>query len=106
MFPRTSRIRSVPERYGFLISEQKDLLLIENDEPTTYEESLNSSKSYQWIKAMKSEMDSIYTNQVWTLVDPPKGIKPIGCKWIFKKKTNMEGNVITYKARLMAKGYR
>ena len=42
VFRRTSRIRSVPERYGFLISEQKDVLLIENDELTTYEESLNS----------------------------------------------------------------
>ena len=47
----------------------------------------------------------MYTNQVWTLVNPPEGIKPIGCKWIFKKKTDMKGNVITYKARLMAKGY-
>ena len=55
---------------------------------------------------MKSKMDSMYTNQVWTLVDPPKWIKPIGCKWIFKKKTDMESNVITYKARLVAKGYR
>ena len=55
---------------------------------------------------MKSEMDSMYENQVWTLVDPPKGIKPIRCKWVFKKKTNMEGNVVTYKARLVAKGYR
>ena len=55
---------------------------------------------------MKSEMDSMYTKQVWTLVDPPEGIKPIGCKWIFKKKIDMEGNVITYKARLVAKGYR
>ena len=78
MFRRTSRIRSVPERYGFLISEQKDVLLIENDEPTTYEESLNSSESNKWINAMKSKMDSMYTNQVWTLVDPPEGIKPIG----------------------------
>ena len=50
-------------------------------------------------------MDSMYENQIWTLVDPPKGIKPIGCKWVFKKKTNMEGKVVTYKARLMAKGY-
>ena len=48
----------------------------------------------------------MYTNQVWTLVHPPKGIKPIGCKWIFKKKTDMEGNVITNKAMLIAKGYR
>ena len=106
MFRRTSRIRSVLERYGFLISEQKDVLLIENDESTTYEESLNSSEFVQWLNAKKSEMDSMYTNKVWTLVDPPEGIKPIGCKWIFKKKTDMEGNVITYKARLMAKGYR
>ena len=36
VFHRTSRIRSVPKRYGFLISEQNDVLLIENDEPTTY----------------------------------------------------------------------
>ena len=42
VFRRTSRICSVLERYGFLISEQKDVLLIENDEPTTYAESLNS----------------------------------------------------------------
>ena len=80
-------------------------MLKENDEPTTYEESLNSSESYQWLNAMKSEMDSMYTHQVWTLVDPPERIKPIGCKWIFKKKMDMEGNVITYKARLVAKGY-
>ena len=64
MFRRTSRIRSIPKRYGFLISEQKDVLLIENDEPTTYEESLNSSESDQWLNAMKSEMESMYTNQV------------------------------------------
>ena len=81
-------------------------MLIKNDEPTAYEESLNSSKSDQLLNAMKSKMDSMYTNQVWTLVDPPEGIKPIRCKWIFKKKTDMEGNVITYKARLVAKGYR
>ena len=55
---------------------------------------------------MKSEMNSMYDNQDWNLVDPPEGIKPIGCKWVFKKKTDIEGNVITYKARLVAKGYR
>ena len=39
------------------------------------------------------------------MVEPPVGIEPIGCKWIFKKKTDVEGNVITYKAKLIAKGY-
>ena len=55
---------------------------------------------------MKSKMDSMYENQVWNLVDLPKGIKPIECKWVFKKKTDMEGNVITNKARLWTKSYR
>ncbi|KAK8694636.1 hypothetical protein V6N13_072183 [Hibiscus sabdariffa] len=51
-------------------------------------------------------MNSMSRNQVWTLVEPPKGIKPIGCKWVFKKKTDMDGNVQTYKGRLVAKGFR
>ncbi|KAK8700448.1 hypothetical protein V6N13_018844 [Hibiscus sabdariffa] len=55
---------------------------------------------------MRSEMDSMSENQVWTLVEPPEGIKPIGCKWVFKKKTDMDGNVQTYKGRLVAKGFR
>ena len=45
-------------------------------------------------------------NDVWTLVDPPEGVKPIGCKWVFKRKRAADGKVETYKARLVAKGYR
>ena len=55
---------------------------------------------------MRIEMDSMYANQVWTLVDPPEGIVPIGYKWIFKKKIGADGKVETYKARLVAKGFR
>ena len=54
---------------------------------------------------MRSEMESMEINSVWTLVDPPKGIKPIGCKWIFKRKIGADGKVATYKAHLVAKGY-
>ena len=54
---------------------------------------------------MKSEMESMKTNNVWTLVDPPEGIKPIGCKWIFKKKKDADEKVETYKVHLIAKGY-
>ncbi|GJV55356.1 retrotransposon protein, putative, ty1-copia subclass [Tanacetum coccineum] len=38
-------------------------------------------------------------------VDLPPGCKTVGSKWIFKKKTDMDGIVHTYKARLVAKGY-
>ena len=50
-------------------------------------------------------MDPMYEKHVWTLVEPPEEIKPIGCNWVFKKKTYMEGKVVTYKGRLVAKGY-
>ena len=50
-------------------------------------------------------MESIYSNQVWLHVDPPDGVKPIGCKWIYKRKRGVDGKVETFKARLVAKGY-
>jgi hypothetical protein len=53
---------------------------------------------------MRSKIDSMGDNQVWNLVDPPDGVKAIECKWIYKKKKNMGGNVHIYKARLSQKG--
>ena len=50
---------------------------------------------------MESEMQSMYDNQVWALVDPPEGAKIIECKWIFKEKAD---NI--FKGRLVAKGFR
>ena len=55
---------------------------------------------------MRSEMESMYENQVWTLVDPPENVKPIGYKWIYKKKTDMDCNMHTYKGRLVVKGFK
>ena len=55
---------------------------------------------------MKSEMESMEINNVWTLVDPPEGVKSIGCKWIFKRKRGTDGQVETYKAHLVVKRYR
>ena len=44
-------------------------------------------------------------NDVWTLVPRPEGEHIIGTKWIFRNKTDEEGNVIRNKARLIAQGY-
>ena len=67
---------------------------------------MENPNSEKWLEAMKSEMQSMYDNQVWTLINPTDGLKTIGCKWVFKKKTDMDGNVHTFKARLVAKGFR
>ena len=76
------------------------------DDPTTYKEALYDKDSLRWLEAMRTEMDSIYANQVWSLIDPPEGVIPIGCKWIFKRKIGTDRRVDTYKARLVAKGFR
>ncbi|KAK8564677.1 hypothetical protein V6N12_058260 [Hibiscus sabdariffa] len=102
---RSTRERHEPERYGFLVTTHGDVILVDQDEPKTYQEAVASPDSEKWLEAMRSEMDSMSENQVWTLVEPPEGIKPIGCKWVFKKKTDMDGNVQTYKGRLVAKGF-
>ena len=64
------------------------------------------SDSESWLGAMRSELKSMDENQVWNLVDLPDGARPVECKWVFKKKTDMDGNVSVYKARLIAKGFR
>ena len=98
---RSDRVRRKPERYGFLITDDQIVELIEDNEPTTYREAIESPVSDKWIEAMKSEMQSMYNNQVWTLVDPSESAKVIDCNWIFKFKT---GNI--FKGRLVAKGFK
>ncbi|KAL0455149.1 UNVERIFIED_CONTAM: Retrovirus-related Pol polyprotein from transposon TNT 1-94 [Sesamum latifolium] len=61
--------------------------------------------SDKWLEAMKSEIDSMGSNQVWTLVDPPKGARPVECKWVYKRKLGADGEVTAFKAKLVAKGY-
>ena len=54
---------------------------------------------------MNLEMESMYSNSVWELVDLSDGVKPMGCKWIYKRKRGVDGKVKTFKAKLVAKGY-
>ena len=44
-------------------------------------------------------------NGTWEITDRPYGCKPVGCKWVFKKKLRPDGTIEKYKARLVAKGY-
>ena len=54
---------------------------------------------------MHYELLQFERKNVWTLVPRPKGEHIISTKWIFRKKTDEEGNVIRNKARLVAQGY-
>ncbi|RVW46570.1 Retrovirus-related Pol polyprotein from transposon TNT 1-94 [Vitis vinifera] len=81
------------------------VLQIEED-PKTYKEAMASRDVAFWKEAINDEMDSIMSNQTWELVDLPPRSKPIGCKWVFRRKYHTDGMIQTFKARLVAKGFK
>ena len=50
---RLTRMRSAPEWYGNPVLE---VMLLDHDEPTNYEEAMVSPDSAKWLEAMKSEI--------------------------------------------------
>lgn len=72
-------------------------------DPVTFEEAFEESK---WKKAMDEEISEIKKNDTWELTELPEGYKAIDVKWVYKTKTNQDGEVEKYKARLVAKGYK
>ena len=61
-------------------------LLTKEGELSTYQEALNSPDASLWMITMQEEMEVLYKNQTWELVELPKGWKAIGNKWVYKMK--------------------
>ncbi|GJZ46684.1 retrotransposon protein, putative, ty1-copia subclass [Tanacetum coccineum] len=101
---RSERTRRAPNRLCLNV-EAEEHSLGDLNEPTSYKAAMLDAESNKWIDAMNAEIQSMMDNNVWVLVDLPPGCKTVGSKWIFKKKTDMDGIVHVYKARLVAKGY-
>ena len=51
-----------------------------------------------WKETIKSDNDSILQNHTWELVDLPPGCKPLTSKWVFKRKSKVDGSIDMYKA--------
>nr|GEX84495.1 hypothetical protein [Tanacetum cinerariifolium] len=101
---RSTGIPQAPDRYGFYV-DVEEYELGDLNEPPNYKASLLYPKFDKCLEAMNTEMQSMKDNQVWVLVDLPPNGRTVGSKWLFKKKTDMDGNVHAFKARLVAKGY-
>ena len=102
---RSGRVVRQPDRYLGVGEAQVVASSDGVDDPLTYSSAIDDPDKEEWLKAMNLEMESMYSNSVWELVDQPDGVKPIGCKWIYKRKRGSDGKVQTFKARLVAKGY-
>ena len=98
---RSQRVRRAPDFYGARVNVANSQLM----EPTSLKEALASPEREKWSTAMENEMKSLRENDVWDLVELPRDRSPVGSKWVFKLKTNADGSIERYKARLVAQGF-
>ncbi|XXG72907.1 hypothetical protein AAC387_Pa07g1901 [Persea americana] len=75
---RSGRIVRPPDRLSFLGESYKTIPEELEEAPCNYNEAINDIDSRCWKEVMKAEMESMYSNQVWTLADLPANNKPIG----------------------------
>ena len=75
-------------------------------EPQSYKEAIASPHAEQWRNGMDKEIASLKENNTWTLVPAPRNSAVIPCRWQYKAKRDKEGNVVIFKARFVAKGFK
>ena len=97
---RSTRTRSATEWY---VNPILEVMLLDHGEPMNYEEAMMSPDSDKWLETMKYEIGSMYKNKVWTLVDLPDDRQAIENKWVFKRKTDDDGSILSTKLELLQK---
>ncbi|GAA0159381.1 hypothetical protein LIER_16169 [Lithospermum erythrorhizon] len=99
-------ITSIPALLIPLLFSATDMIFLANLAKVQDPHSFKQARlSQEWVKAMAVEIQVLEDNRTWTIVDLPEGVRPIGCKWVYKVKCKVDGTMDKYKARLVAKGY-
>ncbi|GJY10360.1 zinc finger, CCHC-type containing protein [Tanacetum coccineum] len=88
------------------VTDQHSYCFNVEDDPKIFDEAMKSQDVLFWKEAINDEMDSIMGNNTWVLADLPPGCKPLGCKWVFKRKLKIDGTIEKFKARLVIQGFK
>ncbi|CEH14805.1 FOG: Transposon-encoded proteins with TYA, reverse transcriptase, integrase domains in various combinations [Ceraceosorus bombacis] len=73
--------------------------------PKTYEEALRSPQREEWVQAMDNEVQSLIDGQVFTSETDHPDARITGTKWVYALKIGEHGEILRFKARVVAKGY-
>lgn len=83
-----------------------DLRTGEITEPKTMTEALQGPQREHWLRAIHSELRSLLNKGTWRMLDRIQAHnKPLTVKWVFKVKTDEEGGLDRFKARLVVRGF-
>ena len=74
-------------------------------EPQSLSEAKSRPDWKLWEKAIEEELETLRVAGTWKLVNAPEGVNVVGSKWVFRAKKDAAGNVVRYKARLVAQGF-
>ncbi|MBW0470546.1 hypothetical protein O181_010261 [Austropuccinia psidii MF-1] len=74
-------------------------------DPKAYHEAINGLYSQDWKEAIKSEINNMANHNVWIPTTPNHDVKPLSTTWVFKRKTDENGNLSKFKARLCVRGF-
>ncbi|KAK1682529.1 hypothetical protein QYE76_043377 [Lolium multiflorum] len=86
--PKRSKRRRIEKSFG-----DDFIVYLVDDTPTSIAEAYASPDADDWKEAVHNEMDSILSNGTWELSERPHGCKPVGCKWVFKKKLRPDASM-------------
>ncbi|MBW0486685.1 hypothetical protein O181_026400, partial [Austropuccinia psidii MF-1] len=79
--------------------------LLENNDPKTYSQAMNSNFQQEWQNAIATELENMKKHNVWSPSEAIENIKPLSTTWVFKRKTDEDGNLPKFKARLCVRGF-
>ncbi|CAA7057839.1 unnamed protein product [Microthlaspi erraticum] len=79
---------------------------VTSEEPSCYHEARRSKDWVKWNGGMTEEMESLWKNGTWIIVDRPKDKKVIGSRWLYRLKSGIPGvESERHKARVVARGF-
>ena len=74
-------------------------------EPRNVEEARQRPDWPSWDATIKDELARMHKLKTWTLIDRPPDANVVGSKWVFKLKRGASGEIVKYKAHLIAQGF-
>jgi hypothetical protein len=90
-------VANISESTSSVVLEEMVYGVSHENDPTSFHDAISVPESKDWI------VSSLKENQSWVPCCLPRGKKAISIKRVFKNKTNAEGKVCRYKARLVCK---
>jgi transposase InsO family protein len=107
--PRPVRMRGAPTRFKDYYVPHTFAGIVSSmripEDPENYAAAMRSPEAMEWQQAMAAEYESLMKNGTWRLVPLPRDRKAVACKWVYRVKTNSDGSVAKFKARLVTKEF-